>query len=107
MRHKNSDTPFSHKAYYFGLISLVLFFVQGILKYTKTMSDRNAEIAKLPDFLLWLTLLVLLFTSLLCIFNAVRGIKETKTFKGIMGTLLAIGSLIFLLSMGVAIIQMD
>ena len=98
MRRKIGETPNSNRAYYFGLISLVLFFVQGILKYTKTVSDRNAEGSTLPDFLLWITLILLLFKAFLCILNGVRSSREKRTFKGVMGWIFGVSALVFLIS---------
>jgi len=97
MRKKISETPNSKRAYYFGLISLILFFVQGILRYLKTVNDRNTLEAKLPDFLLWTTLLMLLFTASFCIISAIRSFKEERTPKSVLGWVLAIGCLAFLI----------
>lgn len=99
VRTQNTATPYSNRAYYFGLISLVLYFVQNVLQWTKMINDRNNQEGKLPDFLLWITLLVLLFSCVATIYNALRSIKERKTFKGIVGFILAIACFLFVVFM--------
>jgi len=97
MRKKISETPNSKRAYYFGLVSLILFFVQGVLKWSKTISTQNPSKAKLPDFLLWTAILMLLFTASFCIISAIRSFKEERTPKSVLGWVLAIGCLAFLI----------
>ena len=103
MRHQQSETSFSKRAYYFGLISLVLYGVQAILKWTMSINDQQEE-GKLPMFLLWICLFVLLFTATTTIYNALRSIKEPKTFKGIIGWVLGLVSVLFLIHMFVALL---
>jgi len=97
MPRKISDTPNSDRAYYFGLISLVLFFVQGVLKWSRAIKDQNNAEAMLPDFLLWTAILMLLFTASFCIISAIRSFKEERTLKSVLGWVLAIGCLAFLI----------
>ena len=104
MRQRQSDAPFSIKAYYFGLISLVLYLTQATLQWVKHINDRNAPEAKLPDFLLWICLFVLFFTSILCMYYTARGAKERSTFKGTIGRLLAIACAFFLIKVGLSLV---
>jgi len=97
MPGKISKTPNSKKAYYFGLVSLILFGVQGALKWSKAVNAHNSTKAKLPDFLLWTTLLLLLFTASLCIINGIRSIKEQTNLKKMVGLILAIGSIAYII----------
>jgi len=96
MRRRLQENQYSKQAYFFGITSLILFLVQGALRWTKMVSDSNSD-HNLPSFLAWVTLLLLFFTSVACIINAIRSRSETKNFKQMAGAVLAIGSLIFII----------
>lgn len=85
-------TMYSSRAYYFGVLSLILLFVERGLSWTLTVPGN-----RLPTSLGWISLILALVSTGLCVFNAVKGRKEPASVKKGISWLLAFIVVLFVI----------
>ena len=79
------------RAYYFGIIALISFLtVRGLVSVQKLTETL------LPVSLVILVIIVSVFCSVACLHSAYKGRTEPKTFKKTIATLLAFGSIVYI-----------
>ena len=76
MRRADTTSMYTSRAYYFGVLSLILLFVERGLSWTLTVSEN-----RLPSSLVWISLILASVSTSLCVFNAVKGRKEPASVK--------------------------
>lgn len=86
------ENPYSRRSYYFGILALISFLVISLLQGVKRITDT-----KVPLALFIIILTVCVFCGLTCIYTIIKARKESTSFKKVVATFLAIGSLIYII----------
>lgn len=92
MRRVDTTSMYSSRAYYFGILSLILLFVERGLSWTLTVAGN-----RLPSSLEWISLILALISIGLSVFNLVKGRKEPASVKKGISWLLAFIVVLFVI----------
>ncbi len=85
MRRLDTTSTYSKRAYFFGIITLICFFIENGLVSLQTMTATT-----IPRSLSWTITILYFLTGAFTIFNSIKGIKEPNTFKKLIGLGIAI-----------------
>lgn len=91
MRRSETASRYSQRAYYFGVLSLVLLFTERGIAWTLTVPGN-----RLPTSLVWLTLCLAVISASLCTTYAIKGRKEPSSVKKGISRLLAFIVILFM-----------
>ena len=83
---------YTKRAYYFGIIALISFLIMRSLVGIK-MLTRTA----VPSVLLLFVLMISVFCSVTCVYMMYKARKESSSFKKVVATFLAIGSVVYII----------
>jgi len=88
------EQRYTKRAYYFGVLALISFLVISLLQGVKRLLDT-----KVPLVLFITILTVCVFCGLTCVYTIIKARKESTSFKKVVATFLAIGSVVYIVAL--------